>query len=699
MNSSSSVTVIVVSNKDDHAEFVNTALRDAGQAAHCRRINDVGKLSDTLASLDSDLVVLFDDSQEALERSAAMCGGDGTAAETPLLVVSDEADEDLITIAMQSGARDLVTTTHVERFREVAARELRTCRLEKALQRVMNSANQFKNELHSLKQVSVEAIADVQEGIIVNTNPAWLELFGFPDDTDLMGHPVMDLCSKSDQPALKGGIVACQRGKWLDDTLEVTCVSPEEQEFRVEFCLESVEYEGDPAVRMLVKPESEEDKAPVAVLEKSIQQDPVTGFYHRQHFAETAAKRLSESPAGGVRAIAYIRIDNFSRVTNDVGIIGTDSIIAQFAQALREYTQSTDIYGRFGGTMFAIMLERGNMDDTEVWANTLLSQIADSIFQYENRSTTLTCSIGLCELDDPEIPLDLVVGDAESACREARQQGGNQLGFSESSGVAKQLRQDDNIWIPRIRGALMDNRFRLEHQPVAGLNGEVSEAWDIMVRMLDEEGNTILPSEFMPVAERTGLTKNIDRWVVGAAFSFCLTNCAEMLFVRLSRDSLLDDTLTGWLKSQLERTQVTPARICFEVDEQVALDQLAQTQKLSTNLRDMGFRFAIEHFGKSPNSSQLLNRVEMELVKIDGSLMQGLHKDAETQNTVQQLTALAMAKDIETVAERVQDANTMAVLWQLGISYIQGNYVQKRDIVIEDTSQSTVTTRALQLQT
>jgi diguanylate cyclase (GGDEF)-like protein len=698
LNNSLNVTVVVVSEKDDHNEFVNTTLRDAGQAARCHRINNVGGLSAALTSKDPDLVVLFDDSPEALERSAAMCSKDGSGAETPLLVVTDEADEDLIAIAMQSGARDLVTMEHIERFREVAARELRTCRIEKNLQQVMNSANQFKSELHSLKQVSVEAIADVQEGIVVNTNPAWLELFGFPENTDLMGHPIMDLCSKADQPALKGGIVACQRGKWQDDTLKVTSVTSAGQEFRVAFCLESIECDGEPAVRMLIKPESEEQKAPVVVVERSLQQDPLTGFYHRQHFSETAAERISQNPAGGVRAIAYIRIDRFSRVTNDIGIIGTDSIIAQFAQTLREHTQPTDVYGRFGGTMFAVMLERGNMDDAEAWANTLLHQVAESAFEYDQRSTILSCSVGLCELDDPETPLEHVVNDAERACCEARQNGGNQLGFSESSGAAKQLRQDDDIWIPRLRGALMDNRFRLEHQPVASLNSDVNEAWDILVRMLDEDGNTILPSEFMPVAERTGLSKNIDRWVIGASFSFCLTNSAELLFIRLSRSSVLDNTLTDWLKSQLDRTLISATRVCFEVDEQIALDHLVQTQRLSEKLRELGFKFAIEHFGKSPDCSQLLDRIELELVKIDGSLMQGLNKDPEAQGVVQRLARLAAEKDVETVAERVQDANTMAVLWQLGVSYIQGNYVQTRDIVLEDTSQSTVTTRALQLQ-
>lgn len=697
MKNSTGVSVVVVSSKDDHSESVNTVLRDAGHAAHCKRIPDTGELAAAVARGNPDLVVLFDTADEqAIERSAHICKSGGV--DIPLLVVGSDVNENSISAALTAGARDLVSLDNIERFRAVAIREIRSCRLEKSLERVMNSANQFKHELNSLKQVSVEAIADVQEGIVVNTNPAWLELFGYPENTDLMGQPVMDLCSQSDQPALKGGIVACQRGKWHGETLKITAVSSEGKQFMVEFCLENVEHDGEPAVRMLVKPNTNESKTPVALLEKSLQRDQVTGFYNRQHFAEIAEQRNGETPWGGVRAIAYVRIDSFSRATNDIGFVGTDTIIAQFAKLLRDYMQPTDVYGRFGGTMFAVMLERGNMDDVEAWANMFIKNVAEAVFEYEKRSTVLTCSIGICELDGAEDSLQNVLGDAERACRAARQKGGNQLEFSESSGAAKQLRQDDNIWGPRIRGALMDNRFRLEHQPVAGLNDEIAEAYDILVRMLDEEGNTILPVEFMPVAERTGLTKNIDRWVVGASLSFCQTNRAELLFVRLSRDSVLDESLTGWLRSQLDRVKISPRRVCFEVDEEVAVQHLLQTQQLSESLRKMGFRFAIEHFGKTHDSMQVLIHIKMEFVKIDGSLMQGLHKNAEAQATVKTLANKAREAGVETVAERVQDANTMAVLWQLGVSYIQGNYVQTTEIVIEDTSLSTVTTRALQLQ-
>ena len=100
-------------------------------------------------------------------------------------------------------------------------------------------------------------------------------------------------------------------------------------------------------------------------------------------------------------------------------------------------------------------------------------------------------------------------------------------------------------------------------------------------------------------------------------------------------------------------------------------------------------------FGKGDNSARIFSKIPMGFAKIDGSLMQGLHKNANLQNDVKELARLAQEHNILTIAERVQDANTMAVLWQLGISYIQGNYVQNSEIIIEDTSQSSVTTLGL----
>jgi EAL domain-containing protein (putative c-di-GMP-specific phosphodiesterase class I) len=199
--------------------------------------------------------------------------------------------------------------------------------------------------------------------------------------------------------------------------------------------------------------------------------------------------------------------------------------------------------------------------------------------------------------------------------------------------------------------------------------------------MMDEQGEDILPSEFMAAAERNDLMKNIDRWVISAALSVCGSRPVQRLFVRLSKDSVCDKSLPAWLMLQLKSTRVDPSRLAFQVTEQIATTHLSETASLASELRQTGFKFAMEHFGSSRESLRLLAHVPVDYLKIDGTLMQGLAVDNTLQQRVKELVDGARSRRIATIAERVEDANTMAVLWQLGIEYIQGYFVNEPEQV------------------
>jgi EAL domain-containing protein (putative c-di-GMP-specific phosphodiesterase class I) len=236
--------------------------------------------------------------------------------------------------------------------------------------------------------------------------------------------------------------------------------------------------------------------------------------------------------------------------------------------------------------------------------------------------------------------------------------------------------------VKRIRAALMENRFRLMQQPIASLLGEDKGMFDVLVRMVDEQGGELLPAEFMAAAERNDLMKNIDRWVIGASMTFCASRPVKQLFVRLSKDSVRDKSLLQWLSNQLKATRVEPGRLAFQIGEQTATEYLADTTELATGLRKVGFRFAIEHFGTGRDPLRLISHLPVDFVKVDGTLMQGLAVDQSLQQRVKDLVEQAKARKVSTIAERVEDANTMAVLWQLGIEFIQGYFVNEPEQVV-----------------
>jgi len=200
--------------------------------------------------------------------------------------------------------------------------------------------------------------------------------------------------------------------------------------------------------------------------------------------------------------------------------------------------------------------------------------------------------------------------------------------------------------------------------------------------MLDAQGKEVLPSEFMPAAARNDLLKNIDRWVLGASMSFIGKRKPYALFVRLSRESVLDNSLHQWLELQLKSTLTDANRLVLQITEEVAAKHLHQTTQLIVNLRTLGVRFALEHVGTGRDSESLIGALKLDYVKIDGSLMQGLAGSPEQQQRVRAIAEAAARRGILTVAERIEDANTMAVVWQLGVQYIQGYFVHAPEEVI-----------------
>jgi diguanylate cyclase (GGDEF)-like protein len=501
--------------------------------------------------------------------------------------------------------------------------------------------------------------------------------------------PFMDLCDESDQPMIKGALVACLREKWNDTVLKMKLRRADGSVAPIEINLERVTIDGDPGVRVVVPSQQDQKNSPVELLEKAVHTDPATGFYHRHFFLEKIGERIDTPLSGGVRAIAYIRPDNFAKVHDDIGMLATETVLTQLAEILKDFMQPRDLYGRFGGTIFVALLERGTLADAEAWAEQVRIAIEDCTFEANNRSTSLTTTIALSEVGTEEKTLTELFGEVEETCRTGRSAGGNRVQLTEDASETRIIKQKEAAWIPKIRAALMNNGLRLIHQPISSLNEEVDGLLDTRVQMVNEDGSVILAGEFIPAAERANMIKSIDRWVIDASFTFCLEQDPSLVFIRLSADSIKDKTLPEWLELHLNRKKNNPAQICFQVTEEVASKNLARMQALAAKLNQLGFQFAIDHLGGGEeNADRILNKLPMEFLKIDGSLMQGLHRNAEMQEKVRAIANLAKARGIRTIAERVEDANTMAVLWQLGISFIQGNYVQMRGVVLEDTQTS-----------
>ncbi|MFO1407055.1 MAG: EAL domain-containing protein [Steroidobacteraceae bacterium] len=681
MPENGAIPVLVLSRQQDPVEIVNSTLRNAGHPVHCAWVRDLTALGDALSAATPQLVFLCVADDE--EARAAVEIRNRHATHTPAILVRESVTEADLLLGSELGAQDVVTLAARSRLEQVAIRELRASRLDGALAGTLASARQYRDQMRAFMTGSADAIAHVQEGIIVDVNPAWVELFGQQDPAALVGQPLMDCFHTRSHAPLRGALVATQQGRWNDHSLATAALMPDGSELPVDLEFERFEFEGEPAVRLRVATQKRDLRSLTEQLEEALRHDGATGLLRRTVFLEQAAMQLTRAPKAGLRAIVTLEPDKLPALVSDLGALAVEDVMDQLGTLLRGRLQHGDIAGRVTGQGYAALVERGNARDLDAWVGQVLGHVAEHVFRAGPAHTaSLTCSAGATVLEAHASELMQPLEQSVSACRAAAASGGNRLFRPDAAPVTPDDEELDRTWATQIKAALMANRFRLVQQPIASLLGEGDDMYDLVVRMLDDRGQEVLPSEFLAAAERTDLMKNIDRWVIGAAMSLCAARKPNRVFVRVSRDSLRDQTLGTWLHQQIKASGVESARVVIELAEDLATRNLKEARELRSLVTHLGFGFAIENFGSGRDSTQLLKHLPSNFVKIDGALMQGLASNPTLQERVRGLVDQAKRQKATTIAERVEDANTMAVLWQLGVEFVQGYFVSAPEEVV-----------------
>ncbi|HKL62090.1 MAG TPA: diguanylate cyclase [Woeseiaceae bacterium] len=394
MTQKTGVPLAVLTATQDNVERVNSALRDAGHPAHCLWVRSAEQLEETLVEEPELILQVLED--EVAEVTAVARLRDRYAPETPLVLIGNVVDEDAIAAAIRAGARDMVSFRQRQRLQAVLERELRNHRMERALNATLETATEYKRQLRAYMNQSADAIAYVQEGIVVDVNPAWVELFGAADPASLLGMPLMDSFAAASHGPLKGALVAAEKGKWTDDVLHARAVTGNEGELDVELELKKTEHDGEPAIRVAIAPSAPEGGEAGEMVQRALTADPSTGLLARRHFIDALDARLGAPVESGMRVLAWVKPDRFADVQSRVGIFRSEDVLAEFAALLHEELGEDELAGRFEGTVFAVLLERGSERDAERWGERLLEKVREHRFAAEDGAVSLTCTIGLC---------------------------------------------------------------------------------------------------------------------------------------------------------------------------------------------------------------------------------------------------------------------------------------------------------------
>ena len=427
-----------------------------------------------------------------------------------------------------------------------------------------------------------------------------------------------------------------------------------------------------------------ERKAFEARLTYYAEHDSLTGLFNRHYFQQELERVVARVARSRERcALLYIDLDQFKYVNDTLGHGAGDRLLVEVARMLRAHVREGDLLARFGGDEFTVLLYDIDPRHAVPAAEHLRALFEGYRFVEAGSAFNVSCSIGVAIVDAGTASADEALSHADLACNVAKAGGRNRVHLYDPADPEKAGMAADMGWAARVREMLEHDRFRLVFQPIVSVrSGEVHD-YEVLMRMVCDDGQVILPGGFMPAAERFGLIHAVDRWMVRHAIGRLAelrAGGADVRFsINLSGKAFEDEELLPLIRRELRRTGLDPQLLTFEITETAAIANLSAALRFIRALKEIGCQFALDDFGSGFCSFTYLKHLPVDKLKIDGSFVQGLARARVDQEMVRSINQIAHALGKQTIAEYVEDARTLELLREFGVDYAQGNFLGRPD--------------------
>ncbi len=404
--------------------------------------------------------------------------------------------------------------------------------------------------------------------------------------------------------------------------------------------------------------------------------DPLTGLFNRRRFDEEVERHLSEAQRYDLHgALLFMDLDQFKDVNDSRGHHAGDELLSVLARLLRDRLRETDVVARLGGDEFAILLPHTDAGQAQDVAAGLLDAIRSHPFVVGGSPLRITASVGIAAFPDSAANSEDLLSRADIAMYRAKDEGRDRWCLFVRNGDWQEQIESRVGWSQRIREALENDRFVLHAQPILDLReGRVSR-YELLLRLADG-GELVLPGLFLDTAERSGLIRDIDRWVVRRAIHLLAAYRSAGKELRLeanvSGKAFADPELLQMIERELITTGVDPAGLILEATETAAIANIDQAQKFLRTLKALGCGFALDDFGVGFSSFSHLKHLPVDYLKIDGSFIRDLPHSTVDQHLVQAIVDVAHGLGKRTIAEFVGDEQTLQLLRGYGVDFAQG---------------------------
>lgn len=675
--------LMLVDDSVEEAEGIVSGLRNAGIAVRPLRPTTGDELTHMLVGQPVDLVlaahpcrsVPFADVEQRVKTSGK---------DIPLIAVIEQIDTDSFADLLGGGARALALRHKPPQLLATVRREWADLEARRAQRGLEAQVRETERRCDALIESSRDPIAYVHEGMHIRANAAYLEMFGYESFEDIEGMSLLDLVAPEHVADFKLLLKRMSKGETPPARYELEAHDIEGNTFPAVMEFTLAQYEGEPCQQVIFRrhePAVDPDMA--RKMEDLRQRDQVTGLLNRPTFLHALEDAVSDAARNGSQhGLLMIEPDHYQRLLHEIGLDSADTIMAAIAERLRgelaELGEQT-VAARFSENTLAVLVRGGDYTATHTLATRICNSFAAEVFTIGQHSSVITASIGGVQITQKNPIVSQILAKATQGVQSAAGTGGNRADLFDPNAVDRAEAERIQAWVQRLRDAIDQKRFVLHFQPVINLQGDNHPVYDTFLRLDAGNGELIPPNTFLQIAEEHGMMEEIDRCVAERAIELIAqrehAGKPVTLLIKVSQDSLASDALATFVGEQLAARGASGEYLALQLQEAKVFTHLHAVQQFASAVNAFGCRIGLEQFGAGLDSFQLLNHVQPQLLKIDRSFIEDLPKNAESQQRVRDIAGKARELDILTIAEFVQDAASMSILFSAGVDYVEGHFL------------------------
>jgi diguanylate cyclase (GGDEF)-like protein/PAS domain S-box-containing protein len=570
--------------------------------------------------------------------------------------------------------------------------------LQQSQRALFRAKEQAEITLHSIGDAVITTNA---KGEIEQFNPIAESLTGWTID-EAKGLPISKVFriidERTREPIVSPIEIALREARVTELESNTITISRDGREFAIDASAAPIlTKEREVIGAILVFRDVTSERAMENLLSWEASHDALTNLVNRREFERCLRQALAISKTQDKQhVVAYLDLDRFKVVNDSCGHLAGDELLCQVGALMQTKMRKSDTLARLGGDEFGIILYDCPAEKAQHLAEEIRQIIQDFGFFWENKTFNIGVSIGLVEISANSLDVANIMGAADAACYAAKEAGWNQIRFYQPNDL-KLARQRQQIqWLPKIDRALAENGFRLYSQSIVCLNQGLTDKdrispqkhYEILLRMVDEDGEIVSPRKFLPTAERFKLMPAVDRWVIRNLFgtlarhfqsetSGQIDRLSSQYSVNLSGASINEAAFIDFVREQFDIYKIPPQIICFEITETVAISNLNRAIRLMHALKDMGCQFSLDDFGSGMSSFTYLKSLPIDYLKIDGSFVKDIIKDSVAEAIVASINRIAQEMGIKTIAEFVSSEAILQKISTLGVNHAQGYVIDR----------------------